>query len=255
MISKLTVFATIVLESLPISSSAHLQLLYAISAYLNHTVEVLSEGLEFALHGPFAFMLALFFFKPWISFVFYNESYTFVQLIMRFACIELITVFFYSVFSLVGKPSVPLWIGFFISALCLASLSFVQHTGQQFNYHTAVLLGVIQGIALIPGLSRFALTFVAARWCGFTLHQAFQLSFLIEWPLLVAGSIKGVISLLRYGQLQELLNLPMCFVMLIAAISAAGALKGVWIVFERNYTPFFALYLGVMSAIVFFIGK
>ncbi len=250
MVSKLIVFATIVLESLPISSSAHIQLLQMATQF-----EPLAERFEFALHGPFAIMLAIFFFKPWLSFVFYNNVYSFWQLMGRFACIEIMTGILYGIFAYVGRPPIPLSLGFLISAGCLFSVPFITTSFQGFTFGVALFLGLAQGIALIPGISRFALTLAVSRWCGFSLQEAFQLSFLIEWPLLIAGSLKGGVSLWRHGQLSELLNLRMCLVMLIATIIAAVALKVVWVSIEKNYLWFFALYLVIMSLYLMFFGQ
>ncbi len=255
MISKLIVFATIALESLPISSSGHIQLLQALSVHAHYYLESLSQAFEFALHGPFAIMLALFFFKPWLSFVFYNNSYTFWQLMSRFACIEVMTGLLYGIFAFIGKPPLPLSIGFLISAASLFSIAYAPVPTNSFTFWTALLLGLVQGLALIPGISRFALTFAVAHWCGFSLAQAFQLSFLIEWPLLIAGAIKGIISMHAQHQLPELLNLPMGLVMLVATLSAAGLLKLVWAGIEKNYLVYFAGYLVLISFFLLIIGE
>ncbi|MDH4573810.1 undecaprenyl-diphosphate phosphatase [Salinicola acroporae] len=58
---------------------------------------------------------------------------------------------------------------------------------------TALLIGLAQAIALIPGTSRSGITMTAALMLGFTRQAAARFSFLLSIPLiLAAGSLKGV---------------------------------------------------------------
>lgn len=57
---------------------------------------------------------------------------------------------------------------------------------------TALLIGLAQAIALIPGTSRSGITMTAALMLGFTRQAAARYSFLLSIPLiLAAGSLKG----------------------------------------------------------------
>ena len=73
-------------------------------------------------------------------------------------------------------------------ALCVT----VRHRGH------AVILGVVQGIALLPGISRMAITYATARWLRFSPRLAFELSCAIQWPLIAAAFC---VSFLRLAQL------------------------------------------------------
>lgn len=58
---------------------------------------------------------------------------------------------------------------------------------------TALLIGLAQAIALIPGTSRSGITMTAALMLGFTRQAAARFSFLLSIPLiLAAGSLKGL---------------------------------------------------------------
>jgi undecaprenyl-diphosphatase len=52
----------------------------------------------------------------------------------------------------------------------------------------AVVVGVAQGCALLPGLSRSGLTIVSLLWMGVSAERAFELSFLVYLPVL-AGAV------------------------------------------------------------------
>lgn len=53
----------------------------------------------------------------------------------------------------------------------------------------AAALGVAQGIAIVPGISRSGMTIAAAVWAGMTREEAARLSFLMAVPALVAAGL------------------------------------------------------------------
>ncbi|MFC0267750.1 undecaprenyl-diphosphate phosphatase [Kushneria aurantia] len=63
----------------------------------------------------------------------------------------------------------------------------------QLGWKSALLIGLAQALALIPGTSRSGITITAALMLGFTRQSAAQFSFLISIPLiLAAGLFKGI---------------------------------------------------------------
>jgi len=56
-------------------------------------------------------------------------------------------------------------------------------------YRRALILGAVQGLALLPGISRFATTVVAAQYLGMSPRRATQFSFLMFFPLMVAAFV------------------------------------------------------------------
>lgn len=64
---------------------------------------------------------------------------------------------------------------------------------EKMTLKTALLIGLAQAIALIPGTSRSGITMTAALMLGFTRQAAARFSFLLSIPLiLAAGSLKSV---------------------------------------------------------------
>lgn len=57
------------------------------------------------------------------------------------------------------------------------------------------------GIALLPGISRLASVFVATRWLGYTNRQAFEISWMVQVPLIVAAATKGLYVLCQQNEL------------------------------------------------------
>jgi undecaprenyl-diphosphatase len=82
------------------------------------------------------------------------------------------------------------------------------------SWRQAVLVGLAQGVAVFPGLSRSGMTIAAGLAVGLDRTWAARFSFLLSVP-----SIVGVTMLEVYGQRQELASAGLGF----AAVCAAGA--------------------------------
>lgn len=147
-----------------------------------------------------------------------------------------------------------MWIGFLITALLLFSLKFCtnQKLYSSWNYKNALVIGCLQACALIPGISRFGSTFVAARWCGIAPRKAFELSFLLEWPISCAAFFKGVYTLHAQHKLAELLQLKIIVIMIIAMIGALLGLKIVQSMIMKNYIWLFSVYVMVIAIFALF---
>jgi undecaprenyl-diphosphatase len=197
----LLVGLSIFLESFPISSSGHIFLLQQFFEKIGFPF-CLDENLEYCLHGPIAFVVAIFFYNRWKLLLDLPRSFLIIQKMFIFGFItDGITVAAYFLFF--NHRSVfPLWIGFLITGLVLLSLFFCNTTDRfsSWNYKNSIILGSVQSLALLPGISRFGTTFVVGRWLGFSARKSFELSFLIEWPISFFATFKGtyteIISLL-----------------------------------------------------------
>ncbi len=79
--------------------------------------------------------------------------------------------------------------GFIITALLLTSTLWTRSGAVSSpSLWAAVMLGLAQGLAFAPGLSRSGLTIVAALWLGVRAERAFELSMLMSIPAL-AGAV------------------------------------------------------------------
>ena len=64
-----------------------------------------------------------------------------------------------------------------------------------FNYKSAMLVGVFQVLSLIPGVSRSGISITAARFLNFKRFDAAKISFLLSIPTLGAVSVFGLKNL------------------------------------------------------------
>jgi undecaprenyl-diphosphatase len=88
--------------------------------------------------------------------------------------------------------------GFFITAGLLFSLSFLPKSKPStLTPANIILLGLAQGVALLPGISRFAITYTTTRWLAIPHRRAFEISFLIQVPLIAAAFLKSLLQIRR----------------------------------------------------------
>lgn len=65
---------------------------------------------------------------------------------------------------------------------------------EQLPWQRALAIGLVQVLALIPGVSRSGSTIIAGRLSGFNPEQAAQYSFLVSLPIMLGVSAKVLIS-------------------------------------------------------------
>ena len=65
----------------------------------------------------------------------------------------------------------------------------------------AVLVGVFQGIAIIPGITRSGSTILGALWRGLKREEAIRFSFLLALPAIAGASFLELMDLYKSGDL------------------------------------------------------
>ncbi len=216
MIFLLLLITQIIVESLPISSSGHVKLVENISLklYPEQNYNLIPKSLEYFFHGPTILILIIFFFKDIIYLLSnFSKNFDFIYYWLSLVFIaDFITVIFYFLFNYfeikninfisgIYSSYLSYFSGFIITIFLLLSLKFLPNnlanlsnlnTGlTKLSYKHSVILGVVQGISLLPGISRLASTFVVACWLGATYQTAFYFSCAIQFPLICAGFLKG----------------------------------------------------------------
>lgn len=88
----------------------------------------------------------------------------------------------------------PLWIGFnllfFSLVIYMADRKPAQVLGEgSFSLKHAVIIGLAQSIALMPGASRSGMTIMAALFLGYTRGEAARLSFLLGTPIIFGAAL------------------------------------------------------------------
>ncbi len=233
-------------EFLPVSSSGHLFLLEELFGL---------EGDYMAFHvvvhlGTLLAVVAAFW-KELVALV----KHPFVPLTGKLALTTVITV----VFALVIEFLLPesFFNTFFrFGFLITAAILFLCHFGKEWlrspfrtevRTSTAAFVGVVQGIACLPGISRSGSTIAAALFCGESRESASRFSFLASIPIIL-GSV--VFELLFQGGMGAVSPLCLTVGFLTSAIFGFFSVRLMLRIAARaQYLPFafYTLVLGAVS--------
>ena len=86
-----------------------------------------------------------------------------------------------------------------LSGCALLSLRFAPHREApasllDITWRVALLVGLVQGVAVLPGISRSGVTIVAGLWAGQSRSSAAEFSFLLAVPTLLAASLFSLVQ-------------------------------------------------------------
>ncbi|MBU1008193.1 undecaprenyl-diphosphate phosphatase [Candidatus Dependentiae bacterium] len=241
-------FFQIVFESLPVSSSGHI---FIIKKFLSLSFSKKTfDLLDHISHGPTLLIIMFLFRNDWgflfrklFRFQVARASYKklislFVKIVQMVFVVDCITAIFYILIKILLADSrllssdIVLWLGLLVTGIGLLSLHWLPERNQyeSWNMRQAMLLGCVQGLALLPGISRFGATYVASRWFKLSPRRAFQISFLIYVPLIAAAFLRAGVTILFKKSHEVLLLKSVLFswqgflVGAVATICAYGAL-------------------------------
>lgn len=116
----------------------------------------------------------------------------------------------------------------------------------------ALVVGVFQGIALLPGVSRSGSTIAGGLFCGFSRATAVKFSFLMSIPPILAGAFTEFLDFRKSAEHLELLPLFIGFV--VAAIVGFLAIAMVrWLV-KTDKFRIFSYYTLALGAVVILVS-
>ena len=176
-------------EFLPVSSSSHLLLA---SEYLNFDNK--SFSIDVSLHIGSFLAVVVFFRKEIIDF--YRNKILFLKIIIASLPVMLAGYFFVETNFIYKIRSVELiaWTTIIFGMLLFVSDKFKieKNINKDFTLKSAIIIGILQILALVPGVSRSGIGITAARLLKFERVSAAKISFLISIPILGAVSLFGI---------------------------------------------------------------
>lgn len=93
--------------------------------------------------------------------------------------------------------------GFFISFLIITTTMFLQKRKnkipQPMTYKKALVVGLVQGVAVLPGISRSGSTICASLLMGVEREESAKFSFLISLPVIVGSMLFEVADAAKFG--------------------------------------------------------
>ena len=129
------------------------------------------------------------------------------------------------------------------------------------RWYDALLIGVAQAFALIPGSSRSGTTITAALFLGFTRSAAARFSFLLSIPAVLASGLfelVKIVSMVRAGlDVFQLGLVPLVVATLVSGLSGYAAIAWLLRYLMKNTTMVFVVYrlaLGVVLTLLLMQG-
>jgi len=258
-------------EVLPISSSGHV----VIAKELINLKE--DQGLLFLIlinSGSFLVLLILYFkklitiIKDFFAYIFDKSSRERTNYHFRFAWLlvigsipaGIIGIFFHNQLDNLEMVYSTLLAGVGLcltgTVLILVSQKSMRHGKTNLSYKDAILIGLGQGIALIPGISRSGMTSSIAIGRGIGVDSALDFSFLLYIPASLGSIILLVMNTTKNGlgvtSDWAYLNYGLAFIG--AAVATYFAYKLIFNIFKSGkliYFGFYCLIMGLFSIILF----
>jgi len=134
---------------------------------------------------------------------------------------------------------------FLITAILLISAGLVKKQ-KELSYATSIIIGFVQGLAVLPGLSRSGSTISTARLCGVNPKQSTDFSFFISIPIIIGSTIIDCVS----GGFSQVDFLPLAVGFVTAFISGLVSIKFMLKFMTKNFDVF-SIYLLVLSVFLF----
>ena len=180
-------------EFLPISSSSHLIL---VSEYLEFENQSLS--IDVSLHIG-SFLAVIIYFNNDIK-NFFKNKIIFYKIILSSLPVMIVGFFLVelNIINKIRNIETIAWTTLMFGILLYISDKFKaeKNVNKNFDYKSVLLIGFMQILSLVPGVSRSGIAITTARLLKFKRTEAAKISFLISIPILGAVSIFGIKNLL-----------------------------------------------------------
>lgn len=246
-------------EFLPVSSSGHIELGKVVLNYeveedvlmtvVLHFATVLSTIVVFR-HDIAQIFKGLFQFK-------WNDELRFsLLIILSMIPVGLVYVFFKDELDLLFDGNLlligaMLWVTALLLGFTPLTEKRLKDGGNEVRWPQAILIGIAQAIAVLPGISRSGSTIAIALYAGVGKVRAARFSFLMVLPPIIGGTLLEVKEVSEQPQLHiNWLELSIGFV----AAFFMGWLACRWMIrlVKRGQLLYFALYCAVVGSIAIF---
>lgn len=205
-------------EPLPISSSGHLVLLKNI---FNTTIQ---NDLNFEIvvnFGSFLAILLIFWkdiiklIKSFFGFIFQKEKRKTYKNDFKYCMLIIIGSVPVGITGLLLKDRIEtilngpriLGLAFLITALALFLVRNAKGTKEDkdITYKDAIIIGLLQMVALFPGISRSGTVLVGCLLCGLSKDASLKYTFMLYFPVSIASMGLGILDILDAGNINSLL--------------------------------------------------
>ena len=186
-------------EFLPVSSVAHLVLVSKYYAFNNQNLLI-----DLCLHCGSLIAIIFYFRKDLLNFI-QNKAFLIKILIGTIPIIPAGYILYQTglinhlrSFEIIGWTSLIFGILLYVSD----KVKITKKIDTEFTNKSAIIIGLFQVIALIPGVSRAGITITSGRLLGFNRFDAAKISFFLSIPALAAASFLGIYNVYKEGSVE-----------------------------------------------------
>lgn len=171
----------------------------------------------------------------------------------------IITVLFAILYNILNLDNIaPYLYGFFfIITAFLLSLAhiyqkkIISKNNREISIKNAAIVGIIQGFAVMPGLSRSGSTISSLMLLGENKQKACEYSFLLSIPIIIGGFLLEVIKIDNWQSIFSFISPPqIIFAFVFTFIVSFISLKATIKLLKNNYFIYFAVYLFIIGILV-----
>ena len=181
-------------EFLPISSVAHLVLISKYYVFVNQSLLI-----DICLHLGSLIAIILYFRNDLFNFI-KNKNFIIKILIGTVPIIPVGYILYQTgIINQLRSLEIIGWMSLIFGIL----LYFADKTkikkkiDTEFSNTSAIIIGLFQVLALIPGVSRAGITITSGRMLGFNRYDSAKISFFLSIPTLLAASILGIYNIYK----------------------------------------------------------
>ena len=151
---------------------------------------------------------------------------------------------------------VPIGIGLIITGFLLVMAERMGSSSrglEKMNFRNAFFIGLVQGIAICPGISRSGSTLFGSLICNLDRKFAVKFVFLISIPSILGSAVLELPDAIEAGVTAAEAG-PVIVGMLVAAVSGLVAIKTMIKIVSDKKLSYFSYYVWVVGAFVVLLG-
>ncbi|MDY6399712.1 MAG: undecaprenyl-diphosphate phosphatase [Synergistales bacterium] len=150
----------------------------------------------------------------------------------------------------------PLYVGcgLIFTAIILAAVPVMSNSGKRNSLiKVAIVVGIAQGIAVLPGVSRSGMTIAASILMGMELSEAFKFSFMISIPAILGANLLEFIKFYKSGEAAFMPEgyLIACAAAFVLGLLALGIMRR--LVASEKW-PYFGIYCFILGTVAIVIS-
>ena len=227
-------------EYLPVSSAAHLVLVSKYYVFTNQSLLI-----DICLHLGSLIAIIFYFRNDILNFI-KNKNFLIKILIGTIPIIPVGYIAFQTgLINQLRSLEVIGWMSLIFGILLYVGdrSKITKKIDTQFTNKSAIIIGLFQVFALIPGVSRAGITITSGRLLGFNRFDSAKISFFLSIPTLAAASLLGIYNIYKEGSAE--LNF-----LAIIAVTFSFIFSYFTIVFFLNFIKKFSLNIFIIYRII-----